>query len=1050
MSAIDPNHTTDLPVGKPDEAAAATSDQSRQGISADPNATGAQSTWSYEPLGMTDGARSGSVVPAIPDYEIEGELGRGGMGVVYRARQTTVNRPVAIKMILGGKYTDPLAQARFLIEAEVIAAIQHPHVVQLFQFGRHDDQPFFVLEFVGGGSLAEKLKEARRFTPRDAAIMVAKLADGMAAAHQKGVVHRDLKPANVLLTEAGEPKITDFGLAKIGQSDMTTTGAVMGTPSYMSPEQAAGKTREMGTLTDVYALGAILYALTTGRPPFRADTPMATIQQVLTREPERPRAVDARIPRDLETICLKCLEKDAKKRYATALELAADLRAFLEGRPITARPVGPVERTWKWVKRNPAWTSGIAAALLLLTVATVTGNAIRNATRNATHAAGLVQSVLKADTAQVPVIVDEMAPYRKWTDPLLRKEYDKAPPNSRQQLHASLALLPVDAAQVPFLYDHLLDAEPQEILVIRDALALHKDELLNKLWAVVEKPEPGKEKQRLRAACALALYDPENAQWEKASGSVIAQLVAENPVYLAQWLKGFRPVRDALRPALIEVYLDKKDNRAAERGLATNILADYAADNAGVLGDLILDGEAKQFVVLAPRLPTHRDSIVTRMEEELKKKRDADVTEEKQVVLAKRQARAAEALLYLGRVDAVWPLLQHSPDPTVRSYLVNGFPDYGVDPKILVDRLKKPEIEVSERRALLLALGAYTPERVPDGERDPLLQKLLDDYENHPDAGVHGSTEWLLRQWGHLADVRAIEQRLRGKPPEKRQWYVNGQGQTFTILPEGEPFLMGSPEGETGRQPNENRHLRKIPRTFAVAAKPVTREQFERFLEANPSIKRGFFASNQVMAFLKQYSPEAETPSILVSWYLAAQYCNWLSKEEGIDEEQWCYPSDPKEIAEGMVLKPEFLDKAGYRLPTEAEWECAYRAGADTSRYYGGGDELLPKYAWYMQTSPNRTQVVGRLRPNDWGLFDMNGNVFQWCHNPYIDPYPTKEGGVMEDIMENNDTLEGKSRVLRGGSFSSLAANVRSAYRYDNVPAYRGVVIGFRPARTFR
>jgi len=454
----DPFQTLDEPGRKqaPPVAAdvtAATSDRSRQGTLANPIA-GAQTTCAYGSAGTAAGARSGSVVPTIPDYEIEEELGRGGMGVVYRARQATLNRPVAIKMILGGKYTDPMAQARFLIEAEVIAAIQHPHIVQLFQYGRHDDQPFFVLEFVGGGSLAGRLKAAGHFTPRDAATMVAKLADGISAAHQKGVVHRDLKPANVLLTEAGEPKITDFGLAKTGRSDMTATGLVMGTPSYMSPEQAEGKTREVGTPTDVYALGAILYELTTGRPPFRGNTPMATIQMVLTREPERLRAVDTGIPRDLETICLKCLEKDAKKRYATAVELATELNAFLEGRPITARPVGLLERTWKWAKRNPAWTAGIVAGLLLLTVATVVGFTIRAAT----HAAGLVQAVLNANTAQVPVIVGEMADYRKWTDPLLREENDKAAANSRQKLHTSLALLPVDLVQADYLFDRLLRA----------------------------------------------------------------------------------------------------------------------------------------------------------------------------------------------------------------------------------------------------------------------------------------------------------------------------------------------------------------------------------------------------------------------------------------------------------------------------------------------------------------------------------------------------------------------------------------------------------------
>ena len=309
-------------------------------------------------------------LPDIPGYVVEEEIARGGMGVVYRARHLRLNRPAAIKMILGGKYHDPIARVRFLVEAEAVAALDHPHVVHVHEFGTHDGLPFFALEFVGGGTLAAKLKRDGKPTARVAAEMVVKLADGIAAAHAKGIVHRDLKPANVLMTEAGEPKVADFGLAKVGQSDMTATGAVMGTPSYMSPEQAAGRTKLVGTPADVYALGAILYELLTGRPPFLGESSMETIQQVLTREPERPRAINSSIPEDLETICLKCLAKEAAKRYATASELAADLRAYLDGRPITARPVGRIERAVKWVTRNPVVTGMAAAVMLALTVGT--------------------------------------------------------------------------------------------------------------------------------------------------------------------------------------------------------------------------------------------------------------------------------------------------------------------------------------------------------------------------------------------------------------------------------------------------------------------------------------------------------------------------------------------------------------------------------------------------------------------------------------------------------------------------------------------------------
>ena len=307
-------------------------------------------------------------LPAISGYEILGELGRGGAGVVYSARHILLNRPTAIKMLLGGQYADPMAQIRFLVEAEVVALIQHPNVVQVYEFGQHDGQPYFALEFVDGGTLAKKLQDERLFAPRGAAEMVAKLADAVAAAHAKGIVHRDLKPANVLLDASGEPKVTDFGLAKVGKSDMTDTGAIMGTPNYMSPEQAAGRTREIGTATDVYTLGVILYELLTGRTPFKGESVMETIQLVMAGLPAWPRTLVRAIPRDLETICLKCMESEPKKRYHTAEALASDLRAFLDGRPITVRPTGTLESALKLARRRPS-----LAALLLVTLLGVCG-----------------------------------------------------------------------------------------------------------------------------------------------------------------------------------------------------------------------------------------------------------------------------------------------------------------------------------------------------------------------------------------------------------------------------------------------------------------------------------------------------------------------------------------------------------------------------------------------------------------------------------------------------------------------------------------------------
>jgi hypothetical protein len=299
--------------------------------------------------------------PAVPGYEILGELGRGAMGVVYKARQAGLNRLVAIKMILDGRYAGPEALARFRAEGEFLARMQHPGVVQIHDLGVQGGKPYFVLEYAEGGSLAGKLG-GRPWEPAAAAALVATLARTAAALHAKGIIHRDLKPGNVLLAADGAAKIGDFGLARQaeGGHGLTASGAVLGTPSYMAPEQADGRRRAVGLATDVYALGALLYELVAGRPPFRAETPLDTILQVLSEEPPAPRRLCPACPRDLETICLKCLQKEPSRRYASAGELAEDLERFLRQEPIRGRRLSPAARLAGWARRHPALVTALA------------------------------------------------------------------------------------------------------------------------------------------------------------------------------------------------------------------------------------------------------------------------------------------------------------------------------------------------------------------------------------------------------------------------------------------------------------------------------------------------------------------------------------------------------------------------------------------------------------------------------------------------------------------------------------------------------------------
>lgn len=311
-------------------------------------------------------------MPKIPGYEMISIVARGGMGVIYKARQIQLNRIVAVKTILAGTSAGDEEVRRFHGEAEAVARLRHPNIVAIHEMGQVDGRDYFSMDFVEGKSLSDMVRD-NPLPAKRAARYVRKTAEAIQYAHDQGILHRDLKPENILVDEKNEPRITDFGLAKRIEADarLTVTGAVIGTPRYMPPEQAMGDLDDIKPHSDVYSMGAILYELITARPPFLAETPWDTIRLVLETEPLPPRLFDPSLPRDLETICLKCLAKTPARRYATARELAHELRRFEAGQPILARPISGIGHFWRWAKRNPRLAGTGAAVLLLLLAATL-------------------------------------------------------------------------------------------------------------------------------------------------------------------------------------------------------------------------------------------------------------------------------------------------------------------------------------------------------------------------------------------------------------------------------------------------------------------------------------------------------------------------------------------------------------------------------------------------------------------------------------------------------------------------------------------------------
>jgi formylglycine-generating enzyme required for sulfatase activity len=399
-----------------------------------------------------------------------------------------------------------------------------------------------------------------------------------------------------------------------------------------------------------------------------------------------------------------------------------------------------------------------------------------------------------------------------------------------------------------------------------------------------------------------------------------------------------------------------------------------------------------------------------------------DTGGEQKTTLAKQKADIAAALLRMNQYERMRGLLKHTPDPTARSYLIHRVNPLAVDPKTIWKQLGQ-EKDVSIRRALILSLGEFDPERLSAVEQEGMIRQLVKWYRDDPDPGIRAATEWLLRHWNQDAQVKAVTKELAtGKVEGNRLWYVTRQGHAMVVIPG--PIDRGVP-------------LKKvhIAQGFAIADKHVTLEQFLRFRKDHE--------------YMKEFTPQPDCPVNWVSWFDAAAYCNWLSEQEGLPENQWCYePNSQKSFGEGMKIR---LGRKGYRLPTEREWEYACRAGSVTFYCFGNPEELLGRYGWSVMNSNSRTWPVGTLKPNDLGLFDVHGNLHQWCQDQVVrddrgNLKPVPPAGSVED----EEVVEGKSlRVQQGGVFLNPPHQSYSGFR-QLCEAGRAVYgSGFRPARTY-
>lgn len=489
--------------------------------------------------------------------------------------------------------------------------------------------------------------------------------------------------------------------------------------------------------------------------------------------------------------------------------------------------------------------------------------------------------------------------------------------------------------------------------------------------------------------------------------------------------------------------------REQVRSFATDTLADYLSDDPERLFELLTDSDQTQFSFTLASLTAHQERAIELGSAAIALTPAADASEDDKEELALRQANTAVMLLRMDATDQVWPLLRHSPDPRLRSYIIHWLRPLGADPAAIIGHYDQ-ETDVTVQRALLLCLGEFDATQVSESDRAPFTESLLKVYSDHPDPGLHAAAEWLLRRWGQGEQIAALGSELQQSEEQpqsgmdyERRWNVNGQGQTLVIF-DADEFQMGSPESEPRRVPGEVLHQRRIGRRLAICTAEVTKAQWRKFSQSQPGVLPADAPS------LAKLVRTDDSVMVSISWYEAARYCNWLSEQEGIPDDNWCYePNADCAYAPDMKARDNFLELSGYRLPTEPEWEFACRAGAVTSRYYGHSEALLPQYAWYLANADDHTWPVASLKPNDFGLFDMQGNVYEWCFDPFRG-YAVDSPEAVKDAPGIANVTDDLFRVLLGGAFNVSTRDARSACRGHNYPDYRNYVYGFRVARTYR
>ncbi len=941
-------------------------------------------------------------------YELLAEVARGGMGVVYKARHTALDRIVALKLVLTGSDASENELSRFQIEAKAAARLDHPHIVPVYEIGEHEGQHFFSMGFVDGPSLSVRLAKGGPLPPREAADLLRKVAEAVDYAHRQGIIHRDLKPGNVLLTPSGEPKVTDFGLAKRLDSEhsLTATGQVLGTPAYMAPEQAHGDKAVIGPATDVYSLGATLFAALTGRPPFTATAIHELLIQVTEEPPPAPRTINPKVPAALEAICLKCLAKEPADRYASAGALAEDLQRFLDSKRVNASRRSSVAKVGVWVAAVAVVLIAVGAGMWFgrqgavgplpgesqqTDAAAVTSNTKTSVTPLATKDEQLLRSLSAAQETLLPTPTGNVWEYR----------YAAAATACEQAFR-----------EFGFTLDQ---GDPSQL---GETLKRRSSEFRESVLCGLE----------LWELCAVAAKQT----------TVIEPLrQAQDSLDSLDWRRSLRLARADADEKIIfqivrEMLADSPTTEQIEL-LALLIGSRSPEKNPEALGVLrsLLQESPKNFLtnlVMAATLQAIGQSKFT--------ERAAYASEAVVPLRAAAKARPASALPQAQLVAVFTDLGNLDAATTERERLYQRqYPDAW---PLIVNARKARENQQYNQAITLLREALAQQADVPNAEfelaanlilngqeaiAEPLLQKLaqnaVDDGAAYqvlqevfriaepptsgsakPSRDIAANNPSSARVW--RAFIKYRRNQGAAAPPmaiapfdaeqakqHQEAWakhlgvpveYTNSLGMKFRLIPPGE-FLMGSTPAEmeetlkiAGGDKGWQGYIEsETPRHKVILTKPiylgvheVTQGQYENLIGKNPSEFAPMGARKDAVIGMDT----ATYPVDSVFWNDAADFCSKLSQQEKL-----------KPFYSRTGASVTLLEGTGYRLPTEAEWEFTCRAGTTTKYWFGDNEEGMAEVGWFGFNSGDKTHAVGELNANPFGLCDCHGNVEEWVQD---------------------------------------------------------------------